>query len=83
MYHDAVNYATLRELGLDNYYEVTCKLMTLLHEKRTLYIEDDENEQAEEVSEKIKQEISSYHNTFFMAIKNIGYGTKEGKEQTL
>jgi hypothetical protein len=38
MYHDAVNYATLREIGLDNYYETTCKLMTLVHEKRTLYI---------------------------------------------
>jgi hypothetical protein len=42
MYHDAVNYATLRELGMENYYEVTCKLMTLVHEKRTLYIEKDD-----------------------------------------
>jgi len=84
MYHDAVNYATLREIGLENYYEVTCRLMTLVHEKRTIYIEnDDKSEEGEEVSEKIKQEISSYHNTFWMAIKNIAYVVKDGKEETL
>jgi hypothetical protein len=45
IYHDAVNYATFREIGINNYYEITCKLMTLIHEKRTVYIETDEKDE--------------------------------------
>lgn len=44
--------------------------MTLVHEKRTSYLEEEGKEQ-EEVSDKIKQEISGYHNSFWSAIKNL------------
>ena len=73
VYHDSVNFATLREIGIENYYEITCKLMTLIHEKRTSYLEseNDGEEEDQEVCEKIKQDISSYHNSFAEPIKNI------------
>ena len=71
LYHDSVNYASLREIGLDNYYEVTCKLMTLIHNKRTSYLESEDKEGEEEVSDKIKQDISSYHNHFSERIEDL------------
>jgi hypothetical protein len=71
LYHDGVNYASLREIGIDNYYEVTCKLMTLIHSKREKYLESEEKEGEQEVSDKIKQEISSYHNFYATRIEDI------------
>lgn len=44
LYHDSVNYASLREIGIDNYHEITCKLMTLIHEKRVNFLESEEDE---------------------------------------
>lgn len=38
LYHDSVNFASLQEIGIENYYEITCKLMTLIHEKRVNYL---------------------------------------------
>lgn len=52
--------------------------MTLIHEKRTNYLEtDDKGEDSEEVCDKIKQEISNYHNSFWGPIKNIANLSKD------
>jgi len=43
VYHDNTNYATLEEIGVDNYFEVGSKLICLIHEKRTSYLESEDD----------------------------------------
>ena len=74
IYHDASNYASLEEIGVEDHFETAIKLICLIHTKRSLYLE---NEEGEEVSEKIKQDISSYHNNYIERFVNIGKVTKD------
>ena len=38
LYHDAINYATLEEIGVPNFFENTFKLICSIHDLRTTYL---------------------------------------------
>ena len=64
--YDSANYATFREIGIEEYQQFSSQLMTMIHERREKVLEKNANE---DVDEGIKNQIAFYSNTFYYAIK--------------
>lgn len=64
--YDSANFATFREIGIEEYQKFSSKLMTLIHERREKVLEKDA---AMDVDEGIKNQIAYYSNNFYYAIK--------------
>lgn len=66
--NDSANFATIREIGIDEYQKFSARLMSLIHEKRVNLLETTSHI---DVSQEIKNEISIYANTFHESIKYV------------